>query len=78
MPLGRPGVVVGGGLGGLALALGGRGLDLLGLDGNAHLRDLEDEFVRIDAGCERDPLGEWHLAEADALVDLGEARRCRR
>src|SRR4029077_13518499 len=74
MPLGRAGLVVGGGLGDLALALDGFCLDLLGLDGNAHLRDLEDEFIRIDAGCEHDPLGEWDLGEADALVDLDEAR----
>src|ERR1700730_5945758 len=74
VPLRRRGVVVGGGLGDLALALDGFCLDLLGLNGNTHLRDLEDEFIRIDTGCEHDPLRKWHLAEADALVDLDKPR----
>src|SRR5580700_7874253 len=74
-PLGRPGVVVRG-LGGLGFALcsggGSSGLVLLGLGGNTHLGDLEDELVLIDAGREGDALGQRHLAKADSLVDFDE------
>src|ERR1035437_703738 len=69
VPLGRPGIVVGG-LSDLGLTLGGGCFNLLGLSGDAHLRDLEHELVRIHAGRERDPLGQRYLTEADALVDL--------